>query len=173
MTRQPWTEHIFNLDIDPGWAGNVLTRVRDTEVRLQHYCKRLDDIQLSMKPGGAWSIKEHIGHLIDLEPLHHGRLKELEAFEKELTGADMSNAKTNAADHNTKSIENLLKEFSGLRHDFIGDFLATPEAAQKHAGMHPRLHVMMKPVDLMFFVAEHDDHHLASIREIIIENFRH
>ena len=125
-----------------------------------------------MKLNGSWSIKEHIGHLIDLEPLFHGRLRELEAFEKELSGADMSNAKTHAANHNNKSIHALLEEFSTLRHNFTGDFLALPVAVQKHAGMHPRLHVMMKPVDLMFFVAEHDDHHLASIRKIIIEKFK-
>ena len=82
IPRQQWTDHIFSLDIDPGWAGNILTRVRDTEIRLHHYCKHLDDAQLSMKPDGGWSIKEHIGHLIDLELLHHGRLKELENFKK-------------------------------------------------------------------------------------------
>ena len=152
IPRQQWTDHIFSLDIDHGWAGNILTRVRDTEIRLHHYCKHLDDDQLSRKPDGGWSIKEHIGHLIDLEPLHHVRLKELENFEKELTGADMSNTKTHAANHNYKSIDTLLEEFSALRHDFTGEFLALPVAVHKHAGMHPRLHVMMKPVDLMFFV---------------------
>ena len=167
MTRQLWTSHTFNLDIDPGWATNVMTRVQNTEIRLRHYCNRLTDSQLSHKPQGTWSIKEHIGHLIDLEPLHHGRLKELESFEKELTGADMSNAKTKAANHNYKTLERLMQEFTNARNAFINDFKILPAAVLKHSALHPRLKVLMKPVDLLFFVAEHDDHHLATIMEII------
>lgn len=33
--------------------------------------------------------------------------------------------------------------------------------------VHPRLKVVMNPVDLAFFDAEHDDHHLVRISEII------
>ncbi|HET9486764.1 MAG TPA: hypothetical protein VFO54_04995, partial [Chryseosolibacter sp.] len=32
--------------------------------------------------------------------------------------------------------------------------------------LHPRLNVMMNPVDLAYFDAEHDDHHLVKISEI-------
>jgi hypothetical protein len=32
--------------------------------------------------------------------------------------------------------------------------------------LHPRLGVPMRLVDLMLFVAEHDDHHLAAITEL-------
>jgi hypothetical protein len=35
------------------------------------------------------------------------------------------------------------------------------------ASLHPRLKVMMTPVDLALFDAEHDDHHLVTISEII------
>ena len=33
--------------------------------------------------------------------------------------------------------------------------------------MHPRLEQPMTPTDLIFFVAEHDDHHLITITELI------
>jgi hypothetical protein len=32
--------------------------------------------------------------------------------------------------------------------------------------VHPRLGTPMRLVDMMFFVAEHDDHHLATITEL-------
>jgi uncharacterized damage-inducible protein DinB len=32
---------------------------------------------------------------------------------------------------------------------------------------HPRLRQLMTVADLLFFVAEHDDHHLASITQLI------
>jgi uncharacterized damage-inducible protein DinB len=167
MKRQKWTDHIFNLGIDPGWTANVLTRVRDTEIRLKYYCKNLEDSQLSFKPEGAWSIKEHIGHLIDLEKLHHHRIKQFAALKTELSAADMSNAKTEAGDHNSRTLDALLTDFSKTRTDFITDFISLPDASLNHSALHPRLKIPMKPVDLLFFVAEHDDHHLATIIEIV------
>jgi hypothetical protein len=32
--------------------------------------------------------------------------------------------------------------------------------------LHPRLHVQMRLVDLLFFTAEHDDYHLTRIAEL-------
>jgi uncharacterized damage-inducible protein DinB len=40
-----------------------------------------------------------------------------------------------------------------------------PELFSRSA-LHPRLGMPMRLVDLMLFVAEHDDHHLASITEL-------
>lgn len=167
MKRQKWTDHNFNLGIDPGWTANVLIRVQDTEIRLKYHCVNLTDPQLSYKPEGAWSIKEHIGHLIDLEELHHHRIKQFTGFNAELSAADMSNAKTEAGQHNKRTLDALLTDFAKARTNFITDFLSLSEASLNHAALHPRLKIPMKPVDLLFFVAEHDDHHLATIMEII------
>ena len=41
------------------------------------------------------------------------------------------------------------------------------DTTQAFRSMHPRLQVLMLPVDIAFFTAEHDDHHLADMREII------
>jgi len=35
------------------------------------------------------------------------------------------------------------------------------------SALHPRLKTPMRTMDLFLFVAEHDDHHLAKISEII------
>jgi len=40
------------------------------------------------------------------------------------------------------------------------------ETVFKYA-LHPRLKTPMRTMDLFLFVAEHDDHHLAKISEII------
>lgn len=169
MERQKWTAHVFNLGLDPGWATNVLSRLQDTVIRLRFYCSTLSNEQLVYKPNGAWSIKEHLGHLIDLEPLHHKRLMEFIELKEELSPADMSNTATEKADHNLESLDNLLSEFIRLRNNFITAYHTLPEESLLHNSLHPRLKVPMKPVDILFFVAEHDDHHLASIQEIIEE----
>lgn len=169
MERQKWIDHIFNLGLDPGWATNVISRLQDTSIRLQHYCKSLSNQELIYKPNGAWSIKEHLGHLIDLEPLHQKRLKEFVDKKECLTMADMSNTATEKADHNSESLDNLLSDFNGSRNDLITEYHNLSKESLLHDSIHPRLKVRMKPVDLLFFVAEHDDHHLAGIQEIIRE----
>ena len=167
MKRQAWTSHVFNLGIDPGWTNNVMTRVEDTGLRLAHYCKNMSDAQLSYKNGEGWSIKEHIGHLIDLEVLHHDRVKQFASLLPELLEADMSNARTQAANHNNRSLDALLDEFNRVRANFIKDFKGLSNESLNHQAKHPRLKVPMRAVDLLFFCAEHDDHHIATIKEIM------
>ena len=86
-----------------------------------------------------------------------------------LTMADMSNSATEKADHNNKSLDDLLLDFNSSRNDLIAQYRSLTEESLLHDSIHPRLKVTMKPVDLIFFVAEHDDHHLASIHKIIQE----
>jgi len=166
MERQKWVEHVFNFGIDPGWAQNILSNVQDTEVRIQYHCQNLSDNALSQKPNGAWSIKEHIGHLIDLEDLHINRLNQFSLLKEELSAADMSNQKTEKSNHNNSAFSSLLKEFKIKRRQFISTFQSLNEMVLNHESFHPRLKVKMKPVDLLFFVVEHDNHHLTTIIEI-------
>ncbi|MEL6811073.1 MAG: DinB family protein [Bacteroidota bacterium] len=167
MKRQPWTAHVFNLDIDPGWADNILSRLKGTEIKLRHYCQHIPNEQLIHKPNESWSIKEHIGHLIDLEPLHEKRLHEFASLKTELSAADMSNLATEKAHHNLRPLEDLIIDFAQGRTSFIKEYHSLPEQSLYHMATHPRLKVGMKPVDLLFFVAEHDDHHLTTILERI------
>ena len=166
IPRQIWTDHTFNLNIHPGWQHNIMSRILDTEVRLLHHARPFTDAQLSYQPNGEWSIKQHIGHLTALEEVHSIRLKEFEARLPGLTMADMSNKKTHSANYNEQSLEELINDFRKERADFVAQFNALSEGAHYHAAVHPRLKVNMKPVDLLYFVAEHDDHHIASIMAI-------
>ena len=167
MQRTKWVDRKFSFDIPEGWLQNVLERLRGTELRLRTLTHNLDDNKASFKPNSRWSIKEHIGHLADLEELHEGRIDDFVAGKKILRAADMSNTKTNRAEHNNKPIVELINEFAFKRIIFISRLETMDDDTQKFQSMHPRLQTIMKPVDMAFFTAEHDDHHLASIREII------
>ena len=166
MNRQKWTSHTFNLGIDPGWSANIIARLLGTAIRLQHYVNILSEEQASKRINNKWSVKEHIGHLIDLEELHLKRLHEFNNFASELSAADMSNKATEFANHNAKSAHELMASFKEERQLFLDAYFALRKDCLNHPAMHPRLKVPMKPVDLLFFVAEHDDHHIASILEI-------
>ncbi len=162
--RQAWVDHVFPNKIPLGWTANIRTRVRDTPIRLRH---QQEQLEAAAKIDEAWNIKEHIGHLIDLEQLHLHRLELFANKEKVLSAADMSNRATYAANHSERSIGELLTDFEKVRCRFLEKFDALSDECLAHEAFHPRLEIGMRPVDMLFFVAEHDDHHLASIYEII------
>ena len=166
IARQKWVEHQFNLGIHPGWAQNIVSRLSDTEIRLKSHSDNLSDKILSQKDGDSWSIKEHIGHLVDLEELHIKRLQEFSKLKETLSPADMLNIKTEDANHNAKAISMLVDQFSEARAKLIATFYSFDDTVQQHEAFHARLGLKMKPVDMLFFTAEHDDHHIASIIEI-------
>lgn len=167
MERTKWTERKFSFEFPAGWLPDILTRLRGTQARIREMTHALSDEDASYKPAGKWSIKENIGHLSDLEELHEGRIDDFLARKEALRAADMSNAKTFAAAHNEKKLEQLIREFSEKRNRFIMRIEKLDDETQNFKSLHPRLQVLMRPADVAFFTAEHDDHHLADIHEIL------
>jgi len=49
----------------------------------------------------------------------------------------------------------------------VSQLEAADQADWVRSALHPRLKTPMRLLDLAFFVAEHDDHHLATISELI------
>lgn len=167
MQRTKWTERKFTFDFPEGWMFNILERLEGTSARLTAMTATLPEELSVIKPGGKWSIREHIGHLSDLEELHEGRIDDFVARKEILMAADMGNAKTISARHNARSLEELIHDFSEKRKKLVSRFRNIDDEIQYFRSIHPRLQVAMRPVDVAYFTGEHDDHHLASIREII------
>jgi len=167
MERTKWTERKFSFDFPEGWMFNILERLAGTPARLREITGHLTDEQAQLKPGNKWSIKENIGHLTDLEDLHEGRIDDFMERKSTLRAADMSNKKTHEAGHNTRSVVQLINDFTRRREQFVERLLSLDEATLLTRSMHPRLQISMRPVDVAFFTAEHDDHHLADIRAIL------
>jgi hypothetical protein len=65
------------------------------------------------------------------------------------------------------SITKVIELFKKNRLSNIKKYNAIKEGDLSKSSQHPRLKVMMTPVDLAWFDAEHDDHHLVKINEII------
>jgi uncharacterized damage-inducible protein DinB len=167
IERQKWINHNFNLGIAVGWSKNIMSRLGNTEILLKHYVKNLTNGQLGQRTNDHWSIKEHIGHLTDLECLWLNRFEQFEQGLTELVAADMANQKTEKSNHNVLDIEVLLENFTINRQILLDKVKLFSEKTQNHMAFHPRIKTMMKPVDLLFFIAEHDNHHITSIIEII------
>ncbi len=146
----------------------IIERLRGTVPRIESFVKNVDDNILSNKKNNDWSIKEQVGHLYDLEDLWYGRIEDFLAHREVLRAADMTNNKTNIADHNSKSITELILQFSTARNKLITAVAKLPERKVCDTSLHPRLQIPMRLIDSLFFVAEHDDHHLTRIRSLLL-----
>ena len=168
VERILWFERKFSFDFLPLWMyPNVVERVRGTPARLEDLTRSLSQEILTRRDDDKWSMQEHAGHLLDLEPLGTNRLDDYEAGRDALHAADTENRKTHEANHNTDTIENILAAFRAERFAFVSRLDAYDEAFVQRVALHPRLKTEIRVLDLVFFIAEHDDHHLARISELI------
>jgi uncharacterized damage-inducible protein DinB len=162
-----WFERKFEFSFSLELLPTLRARLRGTPPRLEEALRGRPHQILTAKPQGKWSAQEHAGHLLDLESLWLARLEDYVAARGELTRADLTNRKTDEANHNACLLEQLLAEFRTARATLLKrvDELDASILARTHP--HPRLKTPMRLVDHLYFVAEHDDHHLARIWELI------
>jgi hypothetical protein len=79
----------------------------------------------------------------------------------ELSTTDLTNRKTHEAHYNDKPLGEILGQFRVARRKLLARVEEIDPVAFAHSLVHPRLQKPMRLVDHLFFVAEHDDHHLA------------
>ncbi len=162
-----WETRQFNFDFPAELYPEMIERIRGTPARLQDRLGSIANDILIRRDGERWSIQENTGHLLDLELLFSDRLDEYEARAGVLQAADMSNRKTYAQDHNSRSLTEIVQHFKESRFAIVKRLEGYDPEMFKRSAEHPRLKVPMRLVDLVFFQAEHDDFHLARVSELI------
>jgi len=162
-----WFERKFEFTFAVELHPNLCARLRGTPARLEEAVRGSARDLLVRKPGQKWSAQEHAGHLLDLEPLWMARVEDYLNEASKLTTADLSNRKTDEAHHNQRPIDEILVEFRGARSRLLSRVEEIDPAIFARSILHPRLEIPMRMVDHLYFAAEHDDHHLAHIWELI------
>jgi uncharacterized damage-inducible protein DinB len=168
MKKTEWFKRNFPAIEDNGILPSLIERLSGTSARIEEIVSNLDPALAVLKPLNKWSIQEEIGHLSDLEPLWFGRLEDILSGLPELRAADLTNQKTNTANHNATEMKVLLQHFRKQRLLFVDGLVNLNDNQLLNVSLHPRLKTPMRVIDLANFVAEHDDHHLASVREILL-----
>jgi uncharacterized damage-inducible protein DinB len=158
-----WFERKFDYSTIQNIMPSIIERLNGTPVRVRHKMERIDPSIITLQLDGKWSILEQIGHLGDLEPLWCGRLDDILNDENVMRAADLGNTQTNDANHNSQSWQELLARFESLRNITIHRLQNLKEEDVFKSSLHPRLKTPMRTLDLFTFVAEHDDHHLATM----------
>jgi hypothetical protein len=168
MSKVPvWFERRFEFTFPAEQYLNVCVRLRGTPGRMEEILRGVSRELLQRKPADKWSAQEHAGHLLDLEPLWMARVDDFLAGGDLLTVADLTNRKTHEANHNRRELIGILVEFRAARLQLADRVGRIEPALFARSMLHPRLKQPMRLVDHLYFVAEHDDHHLARIWELI------
>jgi uncharacterized damage-inducible protein DinB len=161
-----WFGRKFAHDLSLEMYPNVLARLRGTPARLEELLRGLSQEALTRRHDNKWSIQEQAGHLWDLEDLWLKRLDDFQPEPTVMTAADLQNRKTHEAGHNERDLTEILSGFRALRTEFVARMEQFDEGIIGRTALHPRLQTPMRVIDHGFFVAEHDDHHLATIWEL-------
>ncbi|PHI20099.1 hypothetical protein CEQ90_09090 [Lewinellaceae bacterium SD302] len=167
MQTTPWFNRRFNYP-DENIIAPTLERLAGTPLRLIDKVSRVEDQLLIRRPTpDKWSIQEQVGHLLDLESLWQGRIDDILNGAEYLRSYDLSNGPTEAANHNAAELEDLLVNFTISRRQTLDVLAGLNEHQLFSAALHPRLQQPLRTQDLALFVADHDDHHLAKITELM------
>jgi uncharacterized damage-inducible protein DinB len=162
-----WFDRKFEFSFPVELLPNLCTRLRGTPARLEELLRGRSHQILTGKAQEKWSAQEQAGHLLDLEPLWLARVEDYVSASSQLTVADLTNRKTEEANHNTRPLEQILTNFRAARAGLLTQVDELDESPFARSIPHPRLQTPMRLVDHLYFVAEHDDHHLARIWELV------
>jgi hypothetical protein len=165
MKSLAWFDRKFTFGLSQEMLPFYLERLEGSIYRIEAKVKVVDDKVLSEKYNGKWSIKQNIGHLAEVDLVSNKRIDEMKS------GAEvLSPAVFEPQDYNPWPIEKVVKFFREARLSNLAKYKTISEADVLMASTHPRLKVKMTPIDLAFFDAEHDDHHILKISDIIAEH---
>jgi hypothetical protein len=168
MKRPDWFDRKFQFGISADMLPFFIERLEGTIARLEKKVRDQPDKVLSYQPQGKWSIKQHIAHLAEVDEIALQRIDEMINGISPMKPAVFEPRQ----DYNRQPVKQVLEYFTGNRIKNLNRYKTLAEAECTKVSLHPRLKMMMNPVDLAFFDAEHDDHHLVRIREIL-EEFNH
>lgn len=164
----PWLERTFPSGLPVGLFPALAARFEGNLQRISSATLGLSRRGRTTRPAdGSWSVQEHAGHLLELERLGEARLAEYERGEPVLSGADMSNRATEQGGYNERPAYEIIEALTELRFGMLARLQRLTPEQLAHAALHPRLKQPMNVVDWLFFMCEHDDHHLARMRRLV------
>ena len=166
METKKWFERKFDFDFGPDQYAAIYAQLKEAPDQLRAALDGLGEDVLVHQPEGGWSIKEHTGHLSIMEPIWRMRFQDIQDRKPVLTSADLSNRATTEGHFNAKGISVLLDQFLTERMTTLALLDTLNVLDESRTSLHPRLQQPMRMIDLAYFVAEHDEHHILRIQEI-------
>lgn len=162
MEKLRWFDRVFNFGAQQGMLPFYLERLEGTIVRIEKKVEGISEEILSNRLDNKWSVKENIGHLAEIDEIAGKRISEM------ISGVSpMSPAVFEPKPYHEWPISKVIEFLRENRIRNVERYAALTSDELDKSSEHPRLKVRMTPVDLALFDAEHDDHHLVRINEIL------
>ena len=114
MKTLAWFDRKLTFGFQKEMLPFFIERLEGTYVRLEKKVMGVDDKILSVKLNNKWSVKQHIGHLAEVDQMANRRIGEM------LAGAQtLSPAVFEPSDYSTWLIHEVLNFFSKTLNSFL------------------------------------------------------
>ena len=163
MKKLLWFERQFTFGCPAAMLPFYLERLEGTIIRLEEKVKGFPEEILSTKLNTKWSVKQNIGHLAEVDQIASRRIDEILGGVSPLSPAVFEPG----GDYNRQPVDQVIAFFSDHRKNNLVKYRSLMESDLQKSSLHPRLKLQVTPVDLAWFDAEHDDHHLVTINELL------
>ena len=167
MSISKWFERKFDFSFDVEQYSTIYQRLQQAPGMLATLIHNKPEELLTHQPEGKWSVKEHVGHLSLLEPLWRTRIQDILEKKPTLTPTDLDNKKTSETGFNNYSITELLQKFTDERKETLALLDGINVKDQQGTSLHPRMQQPMRIIDILYFTAEHDEHHMGVIQHYL------
>lgn len=167
MSISKWFERKFDFSFDVEQYSTIYQRLQQAPNTLATILHNKPEEILTHQPDGKWSVKEHTGHLALLEPLWRTRIQDILEKKPTLTPTDLDNKNTSEAGFNNYPIAALLQKFTEERKETLALLDSINVKDQQGTSLHPRMQQPMRIIDIMYFTAEHDEHHMGVIQHLL------
>jgi hypothetical protein len=162
-----WTDRRFETGKSAQDFTAALGRLSVTPLRLSHLLGTAAEPMVSYKPAGKWSVKEQVGHLLVMESLWIARLDDFVLGKAVLRPWNGTNADTDAAGFNNQQADSILSAFASIRSAMVAYLCELESRCLEYSAWHERLQCRFSLADHVCFVADHDDHHLKAITQLV------
>jgi hypothetical protein len=163
MKRIEWFERKFTFGYPLGMLPFFLERLDGTITRLEKKISGVPEHILAEKLDRKWSVKQNIGHLGEVGEISVKRMDEMQRGVSPMSPAVFEPKQ----EYDAQPVNEVLAYFKSVRFMNMQKYRTITEADLLKTSLHPRLKVEMNAIDLALFEAEHDDHHIVRINEIL------
>lgn len=167
MEILPWSQRSLPFGKATAELPYLLERMQGTPIRMSELLRGLPLERLTLGAQGRWSALEHAAHLLLLDQRLQSRVDDFAARRPGLCRIDLADQHEQIATQKHRPPGDLLEEFRLTRLHLVRRIRSLDEGALGHRASHPCLGVAYGPADMALWVAEHDDHHLLTVRRLL------
>jgi uncharacterized damage-inducible protein DinB len=164
--RPPMAEYppYFARYIDRVPAGDIVVQLRDNAATLGATIATLDDARGAQRPEpGKWSIREMLGHLIDVERVFVYRALCIARGDSAPLSSFDQNDYAAAAGSDARPLADLRDELRALRESTIRFFASLPAGAWTRIGVVGGNNLSVRAI--AHIIVGHTQHHLQVLAE--------